>query len=657
MRKYITLSIAIIVIINCSTPQKRIKQLNKEAITAGVSLANESKDLAYKEGDEKKIIIEEEPLQITDLEGKTIIMNAVKDEESGEMVATEQLQSITVEAKFRNIAERNGYVDLGFNIIIPKSMQDPTWQIQFQPKLFILGDTMNCDKVYVTGEKYRKAQLKGYELYNKFLNSIIPDSVDFVHSFTYLNLLEIFIDRNFRQLGKLRNDSTIVDTTYAKSLMGVSVKDAIEHYTNNWLVSRNNRKKLNKDKMYKKYIKNPIENAGVRLDSIITTAEGDIKYHYVQSIKTRKNLRKVDMVLEGDINQEGKILYTMPTTEPLTFYISSMVAFTDNAERYMKKVIERNATTNTSAYIDFKVGQATIVDTLHNNSAEIARIKGNIRELLSSTVYNVDSLIITASSSPEGSYQANAKLAQNRAESIKSYFSKFIQHYQDSVKASVWEIDLTGGDSDFSDKEKNLTLKTKWIPEEWNRLENLLHTDTNIIDRSSALKVFEIEDLDNRERALQSCTDYKYIRSTLYPYLRTVKFDFHLHRKGMIKDTIHTTELDTVYMAGLKLLQERDYEGAITKLRTYHDYNTAVTFVCLDYNKSALQILETLPRSAKRDYMLAVVYSREGDERKAVEYYIHSCDQDPAMKFRGNLDPEIAALINKYGINKEEIEY
>ena len=48
--------------------------------------------------------------------------------------------------------------------------------------------------------------------------------------------------------------------------------------------------------------------------------------------------------------------------------------------------------------------------------------------------------------------------------------------------------------------------------------------------------------------------------------------------------------------------------------------------------------------------MLAVVYGRLGDEKRAVEHYLNSVEQDQGMRHRGNLDPEISALIKKYGI-------
>ena len=159
-----------------------------------------------------------------------------------------------------------------------------------------------------------------------------------------------------------------------------------------------------------------------------------------------------------------------------------------------------------------------------------------------------------------------------------------------------------------------------------------------------------IEDLDAREVALRRLEGFRYIEENIYPKLRRVQFNFMLHRKGMIKDTVHTTQLDSVYMRGVEALKERDYKLAVTLLRPYACYNTAVAYVCMDYNKSALDILLKLPADARRDYMLAVVYSRLGDERQALQHFLSSVEQDEAMRLRGNLDPEISALIKRYGI-------
>ena len=198
--------------------------------------------------------------------------------------------------------------------------------------------------------------------------------------------------------------------------------------------------------------------------------------------------------------------------------------------------------------------------------------------------------------------------------------------------------------------------------ENWRMLDRLVERDTVMTEdeKKGYTSSAEIKDIDQRERFLQSLGCYRHMREKLYPRLRTVRFDFHLHRKGMVKDTVHTTVLDTAYMNGVQAIRDRDYEVALTLLRPYNDYNTAIAYLCMDYNASAMQILESLERSAQVNYMLAVLYSRRGDEEKAVECYVRSCSQDPTYVHRGNLDPEISVLIRRYGLNaqpEDEFEY
>ena len=145
-----------------------------------------------------------------------------------------------------------------------------------------------------------------------------------------------------------------------------------------------------------------------------------------------------------------------------------------------------------------------------------------------------------------------------------------------------------------------------------------------------------------------------HLRKTLYPRLRTVRFNFYLHRKGMIKDTVHTTVLDSSYMEGVSLLKDMDYLAALERLLPYNDYNTAVAYSALNRNISAYAILSTLEKTPEVNYLLAVIHSRLGDPEKAVECYMKACKENHQYVYRGNLDPEISVLIKTYGLNKED---
>ena len=151
-------------------------------------------------------------LAVTDDDGREIlILRAVRDED-GEMVATDVLPAARVTARFRNIAERSGKVDLRFDVRVPAEMQDSRWQLRLYPQMEVLDRTVDLEPVIITGAAYRKAQLRGYEHYQRFLNSIISDSTLFLSS----RQLEMFIRRNLPAVYRFRNDTTrISDEEFA----------------------------------------------------------------------------------------------------------------------------------------------------------------------------------------------------------------------------------------------------------------------------------------------------------------------------------------------------------------------------------------------------------------------------------------------------------
>lgn len=583
-------------------------------------------------------------------------MKAVKDED-GEMVAHDVIDAAVVTARFRNVAERNGRVDIEFQVTVPQSMQDSRWQLRFRPQMYILEDTLDLDPVIITGAEYRKAQLRGYQQYERFLSTIVTNPDEFVNWW----LLELFIERNIPDLYAFKTDSTYVSDEQFASVYGVTEKEAIEHYTDDLARKANSKRISRREKMYRKYVKVPIVSEGLRLDTVIQNGSGDFVYHYVQPIRTRPKLRKVDVVLSGDIYEEDRKIYDIPKSDPLTFYISSLSAFVDNREKYLTKVIERRVEENTACYIEFASGSFEVDETMGNNPSEIARIKDNLRTLIGSDTFVIDSIIVTSSASPEGTISFNDRLSRRRSEGISGYFSAWMNHHQDSLERERgFSVDEQG--NVIVEKRRDIPMLGRSSGENWRMLDRLVERDTTLTpeQKESYCNLSTHQDLDAREKAMQSQDYYRHLREKLYPRLRTVRFDFHLHRKGMVKDTVHTTVLDTAYMNGVQAIRDRDYERALTALRPYNDYNTAIAYLCMDYNASAMQIMEGLDRTAQVNYMLAVLYSRRGEEQKAVECYVRSCSQDPSYIHRGNLDPEIAVLIRRYGLNaapEDEFEY
>lgn len=616
---------------------KKLAKVEKEGITALVAAGSlDDVDLEDIPADTVSV---PQVVEVQDLQGNSIVMNAVKDEESGDMVAVEQLDEIVVVAKFKHVAERNGSVDLVFELSVPLELQQRRWQVRFTPQYHILEDTLATEKIFITGKGFRRVQNWEHAMYGNYTDKIISeDAADSLYS--RQKLLGRFIERSpWKKYGANGNGMD---------------KKAARHYRMKLLEKMNINRADARVDIYNRFVVDPFPSGGVRLDSVVYDKSiNGIRYYYVQSIKTKPGLKRVDMTITGEIYTNGKKLCSLAATEPVTFYISSMSAFTDNTERYLKKIVHRDLHLSTSYNIEFRKGKWDIDPKFSLNGKELSAIRRNIAQIMENEDYVMDSILIAASGSPDGRLPVNVRVSQKRGESIKKYVSEYVAFLKDSVNRSVWEINADEtyreekkDDSSFN--EENIKMTT--VPEDWDALYGFLERDTLLSDKGDIMALFAIEDLDAREEALGRREDFGHIKEEIYPKLRIVKFDFMLHRRGMIKDTVHTTELDSVYMRGVEALKERDYKLAVTLLRPYNCFNTAVAYVCMDYNRSALEILQGLPRDARRDYMLAVVYSRLGDERLAVQYFLNSVEQDEAMRMRGNLDPEISSLIKRYGL-------
>ena len=648
-------AVALAVVSSCATRRKLMNLVNASDSTATVQLAL-AKEADYLPEMKNNLSASRDTLTVKDDDGREfLLMKAVKDEETGEMVATEVIEAAKVTARFRNVAERHGKVDLAFQIMVPPSMMDTKWQLRFYPDMFVMGDSLRLEPVIITGRDYRKAQLRGYELYDKFLAKIVQDTTKFID----IEQLEIFLQRNIPQLYAFKSDSSYVDESRFNTVYGVSQRQAVEHYTNKVARRINERRKNKREAMYAKYVKVPIVTEGIRLDSVVVNTDGDFVYYYVQTINTRPKLRKVDVKLSGEIFESDKRIYTIPVTEPLTFYISSISAFVDNTEKYLTKVIERRATANTECRIDFEAGKSEIKMDYADNAYEINMISKTIASLLENKDFDLDSIIVRATASPEGTFTLNSSLAQKRSEAVSAYFSKYIEAYKDSLRQEAgFSMSFNGEEQKIVAAEKPVDIRftPRCIPENWDDLDALVDKDV-VMNPDQKCDYFSVRSESNpdvREARMKNQAYYRYMKETLYPKLRTVKFNCYLHRKGMIKDTVHTTVLDSTYMRGVQELRDMNYAEALALLIPYDDFNTAVAYVGMDRNVNAMRILSKLEKTAQVNYLMAILYSRSGDLNNAVQHYVTSCRQNPSYRFRGNLDPEISVLIKQYGLNSEE---
>lgn len=603
-------------LVSCSTAG-RFSRMARSGVDVSLSVPQDE------DPPEKEDSLTDRVTEVDQQDGDPVIMNAIRDSETGEMVATDFLSASTVVARFRNVAERGGKVTISFDVRVPSSMLNSGWQLRLFPEIQVLDENIGLSPVLVTGQKYREAQLRGYERYRNFIASVITDSTDFI----MVRQLEIFIRRNFPDMYAMKKDTSVVSGSVAESVFGLKQKEVLEHYTRYHLMKRNSRREKASEAMLEKLTGGL---AGmVKIDTVISESSGEICYRYTQTLESRPGLRKIPVSVSGGIYENGKQKYVLPGNEEITFYISSLSSLVDTSLRYRTVIVERNVYDYTKAVIDFEKASAVIDTASAVNVSELRRIRACMAGILSMKDFVADSVIVSASCSLEGSYRYNTSLAGSRAKSVTEYLSENFG-------------DIAGG-----------LLKIRPVPENWEQFMRLVEHDT-LISHSSKEKVMGLRygaDPDICEETMRTLPEYRYFREKLYPQLRSVRLDFHLHRKGMEKDTLHTSVVDSVYMRGVAAMRDLDYRQAVALLGEYRDYNSALAYLSSGYDDKALDILLTLDsRSARVLYLTAVALSRTGHRDEAVEFFRRSMASDPSMIHRGRLDPEIRELMLEYGI-------
>lgn len=89
---------------------------------------------------------------------------------------TYRLKELTVKVKSHFTPERDGKVNIDFDIIAPEEVLDPDWRLVFKPQL-IDGDSIcSLDSVYLVGEGFKDKQVADYEAYKDFLSTVVDPS-------------------------------------------------------------------------------------------------------------------------------------------------------------------------------------------------------------------------------------------------------------------------------------------------------------------------------------------------------------------------------------------------------------------------------------------------------------------------------------------------
>lgn len=98
-----------------------------------------------------------------------------------------------------------------------------------------------------------------------------------------------------------------------------------------------------------------------------------------------------------------------------------MVQFLDHTPRYKKKIISRKDEVNVTAYVNYKTASTTFDENIGNNKNEVDKVFETIKNINYTGEFLIDSIYMTATSSPEGSSSMNLQLSKGRAINLKKY--------------------------------------------------------------------------------------------------------------------------------------------------------------------------------------------------------------------------------------------
>ena len=471
-----------------------------------------------------------------------------------------RLQPVEVVAKRRVIVERLGRVMIGFRVRVPRELQSRCFGIELLPVLHRQDTSLALAPLVIRGGLFADVQNRSEWRYDK----------------------------------------------YRHWLMGLGAQDTAARL----------------DRARRLLVRFP-QTGAARLDSVAERPR-QIDYFYSQDVPAPGNSGQLFVTLQGRVRALDGSIYGLPPSDTMRYTVSSMLSFVDTTQRFVKRIVRKYAEVRDRSYLSFPVNGTAIIDTLGDNGPQLARITATMDSLINHSEFYVDSVALTASSSPEGSYAHNALLAERRARSLKGYLT------------------------DRFGREIDTLIAVRWVAEDWDGLRKLIAGEEGIAHRSEILKLIAQRTHDDGlESEIRRCypEDYALLRRKLYPRLRAVDFRYSLRRRDMVQDTVVTAEPDTLYSRAVEMLKHRDYAPAMYLLESYHDRNYALALLSLGYDALAREVLEPLPQDPERDYMLAIVCARLGARDEALMYYRRAAETEPRYRFRAKLDPELSGLV------------
>lgn len=455
-------------------------------------------------------------------------------------------------------------------------------------------------------------------------------------------------DKNVKEEKKLSKDN--IDKDKDKKNKEPKDKKVKEDKQKNSNVSSKSENKVSKFNLAN------LNNTKFKLDTAMVIYGNDssrifMKFDYSTTLNAfiYPNIDRVYIGITGDVYDDTTHIYnfSMSKAERLEYPIISTANLADTTEIIYDRFPQlRKANHGANYSIEFAKNSAALNPNFGNNDRVINDIKTNLDALMKNAEFDLDSIIVSATASPEGAITVNQRFSGQRSDAVSKYFENYVDankwKYRSGVDSSRREILesiesiqssdlLTDKEKEefISDEKKKLELikipeiefKVHPIAENWDDLWKLVTDDSIMTDKEKNQfynTVERNENLDVRENIMKKHSYYDYMSKELYPKIRVVKFDFHMHRKGQEHDTVWIYKPSEKYLEGVKALRGFDFVKAESILKNYPSYNSAICFIVRNKPIQAIKQLEDPSMhidfeffKAKRDSLLLLYISQD----------------------------------------------
>lgn len=282
------------------------------------------------------------------------------------------------------------------------------------------------------------------------------------------------------------------------------------------------------------------------------------------------------------------------------------------------------------AYLDFHVGKYNIIPDFRNNAAELDKINNLINQVVTDDNITVNAIVFTGKASPEGSFDSNMKLSQNRAKALLDYANK-----------------INKLDSDL--------LRAQSVGEDWEGFEALM-VASDYKEKDALLEIIRSSDQpdvkERKFRALNNGAVFTYLNSTIFPQLRRVecKLEYTVRAfsveegKEIIKTRPQQLSLNEMYLVANtyrkgsdEFNQVFDVAARIYPQDPVANSNAAAIALSRGDANAAQSYLNKSENSPENENNRGVLYLIQGDLNNA-ETYLKRAQANGVKEASANLD-------------------